>query len=225
MSELSLKSKIMDLVPKDKNRDYSQAEIKGLFLDVWEILKFVLGEVKYVRIPLDLRCDDCQKELPWGTWAHYQPDLKKAICTECGTKRGWTDKERATNLVKKRELQEDIKALRKRQKIEATTLYLLQQEVDLSKFGKRYEALEQEIRAAMKTVDSYLSKVATPEEKQALQAVTQLIDELRLTQKVIQEEVESRLFLLERSKRRKQHVPKVIDDEADAPLPEEGAAE
>ena len=219
-----LKDEIMSLVPKEKSREFSQSEVKSLLLDVWDIVKQVTGEVKYVRLPLDMHCDDCGKELLWGTWAHFQVEMNRAICTECGAKRGWSDKDRAVNLVKKRELQEDIKALRKRQKVEANTLQLLKEQIDLHNFGKRYLALDAQIHAAMDIMQSYLSKVATSEEKQALAAVCGLIAQLQKTQKVIQEEVESRLFLLERSERRKQHVPKLIDDDADAAFPEQEAA-
>jgi len=216
----SLKEEIFALAPKDKNRVYSSAEIKRLFLDVWEILKLVLGEVKYMRLPLDLKCCDCGKEILWGTWAHFQADMKRAICTDCGTKRGWSDKDRAMNIVKKRELQEDIKALRKRQKVEADSLFLLQEKVELHRFGQRYSALEQQIHSSLDSVQGYLAKVATSEEKQALSNVFRVIRETQATQKVIQEEVEARLFLLERSERRKKHVPKVIDDDADPPAEE-----
>jgi len=216
----SLKAEIFALLSKDKSREYSASEVKGLLLDVWDILRRVLGKVEYVRLPLDLKCSDCDRELLWGTWAHFQADMKRAICTECGTKRGWSDKDRALSIVKKRELQEDIKALRKRQKIEADTLFLLQEKVELHRFGERYLALERQIHASLDSVQSYLAKVATSEEKQALSNVFRVVSETQMTQKVIQEEVEARLFLLERSERRKKHVPKVIDDDADESVKE-----
>jgi hypothetical protein len=220
----SLKDDIMSLVPKEKNREFSQSEVKSLLLDVWDLVKAVTGEVKYKQLPLDLRCDDCGKELAWGTWAYFQAEMNRAICPGCGVKRGWSDKDRAKNLVAKRELQEDIKALRKRQKFEADSLQRLQQEIDLHSFGKRYMVLDQRLHETIDTVQSFIAKVATAEEKQALMQVFRVVAETQQLQKVIQEEVENRLFLLERSKNRKKFVPKVIDDDAD-PSAEEVAAE
>jgi hypothetical protein len=173
----------------------------------------VVGEIKLLRVPVgNVKCEDCKRDLPFGAWAHYQADSKKAICIECGVKRGWSDKDRAVNIIKKRELQEDIKALRKRQKIEADALYLLREQVDLHRFGERYLDLERQIHALMDTVQSFVDKVATPQEKDALQKVYKAVGDTQALQKVIQEELESRLFLLERSERRKKYVQKIIDD-------------
>jgi hypothetical protein len=63
----------------------------------------------------------------------------------------------------------------------------------------------------MDTVQSFVDKVATSEEKDALQKVYKAVGETQGLQKVIQEELESRLFLLERSERRKKYVQKIID--------------
>lgn len=179
---VGLKEEIMQLVPKEKNREFSRSEVKDLLLDVWDIVKAVTGEVKYARLPTDFLCDDCGKELSWGTWAHFQAEMKRAICTECGARRGWSDKDRAKNLVAKRELQEDIKALRKRQKFEADALQRLQQEMDLHQFSKRYLALDQRLHETIDTVQSFIAKVATAEEKQALMQVFRVVAQTQAQQ-------------------------------------------
>jgi hypothetical protein len=172
------------------------------------------SEIKLTRVPINTKCADadCGKPLPFGTWAHWHADSKQAICIECGAKRGWTDKDRANNIIKKLELQEDIKALRKQQKVEADALYLLREQVDLHRLGERSLDLEKQIVALMSKVNSYLSKVATAEEKAALKQVYEEIKGTQELQGEIWEQLESRLFLLEREERKvkKRTVPKVV---------------
>ena len=174
-----------------------------------------VGEIKFMRIPVTgVKCEGCSEDLPFGAWAHYQPDSKKAVCIDCGAKRGWTDKERAMQLIRKRELQEDIKALRARQKIEADALYLLTQQVDVHRFGECWLDLDRQLHKLMDTVRSYLDKVATPEEKDALTKVFDAIRETQELQKEVSQELEMRLYLLDRSARRKKHLEKLVDEEA-----------
>src|SRR5271157_1429730 len=94
--------------------------------------------VKLVRVPVNTHCADpaCKKNLPFGSWAYWSEDAQLAICPDCGTKRGWSTKERADEIIKKLELQEDIKALKDQRKIEADALLLLKQEIDLHRFGE-----------------------------------------------------------------------------------------
>ena len=176
-----------------------------------------IGEIKFMRIPISgVKCEDCGKDLPFATWAHFQSDSKKAVCVDCGAKKGWTDKERATLLIKKLELQEDIKALRTRQKTETAILFRLTQEIDIRQLGKRWEVLEAQLHITMDTVQSYLDKIATREEATALQQVKEIVKETQETLKEIREELEMRLFLLDRSARKKKYPERLVDED-DAP--------
>ena len=173
------------------------------------------GEVKLVRLPLSTKCADpeCGKPLPFGAWAHYNPDAEQAICIECGVKRGWSDKDRANNIIKKLELQEDVKALRERKKIEANALYLLKEQIDLHRLGERDLDLEKQILELQSRANEYLQKIATPEEKASFQQFRNTIEEAQKLQKEIREQVESRYFLLERKERKqKRKTPPLMED-------------
>jgi hypothetical protein len=173
------------------------------------------GEVKLVRLPLSTKCagPECGKPLPFGAWAHYHPDTQQAICIECGVKRGWTDKDRANNIIKKLELQEDIKALRERKKIEANALYLLKEQIDLHRLGERDLDLEKQILELQSRANEYLQKIATSEEKTTFKQFKNTIEEAQKLQKEIREQVESRYFLLERKERKqKRKEPLLTED-------------
>lgn len=180
-------------------------------------------EIKLMRIPVkDVVCHDCKCELPFGTWAHYLTGTTLAICLPCGAKKGWTDKERATHIVKVRELKEDIKALRKLKMAEADALFLVREKVDIHRFGERYIELDLLIHRSLAKVQEYLDKVATSEERKMFRELYSIITEIRETQKVIQKEMEERLFLVERSENKKKHIQKMIrTEEEDQRLLEE----
>ncbi len=110
--------------------------------------------VKLMRLPIDAQCADkeCGKALPFGTWAYYNPEEMRAICPECGVKRGWSPKDRINQLITRLELQEDIKALRQQRKIEMDALYLLREKIDLHRFAERDAELEQEIISLMNSL-------------------------------------------------------------------------
>lgn len=164
----------------------------------------MVGEVKLMRLPINTKCadKDCGKPLPFGTWAHYVKDSKEAICIECGAKRGWTDKDRANNIIKKLELQEDVKALREHKKRLSKEVFLMQERVDLHRFGERILDLEKQSINIMAQVQSYFQHCATPEEKVSLQRVCDELQGNTELQKEIREQLESRLFLLERAERK-----------------------
>lgn len=98
----------------------------------------MVDEIKLVRVPIDTHCADpsCKRTLPFGSWAYYHADSEIAVCPDCGVKRGWSSKERANEIIKKMELQEDIKALKKQRKIEADALFLLREKIDLHRLGR-----------------------------------------------------------------------------------------
>jgi hypothetical protein len=191
---------------------------KGLFVS--EVLKY--SPIKLDRVTFDTECLDCGKPLPFGTYAHFHAESGQSICIECGVKRGWTDKARATSTVRLLELKEDIKALRKRYKIEAEGLYLLEEKVDLHLVAENYIELERQITATISKLESYLNSVATPEEKTILKSLEKEIHGLQDLALEIKKEFESRLFLLDRAERQRKMVQKIFES-IDAESEEEAA--
>ena len=209
-----LKSKAPDVVCGLCVADMIAA--KGLFVS--EVLKY--SPIKLDRVTFDLKCLDCGKPLPFGTYAHFHADSGQAICVGCGVKRGWTDKARANSTVKMLELREDIKALRKRYKIEAEGLYLLEEKVDLHQLAESYIELEKQILGAVSKLESYLQAVATPQEKAILEGLEREIHGLQDLALEISNEFKSRLFLLDKAERNRKMVQKIFET-ADAETEEE----
>jgi hypothetical protein len=162
-------------------------------------------EIRLVRVPINTHCVDpnCKKSLSFGSWAYYYADSEEAVCPECGVKRGWSSKERVNQIIKELELREDIKALKKQRKIETDALYLVREKIDLHRLGERDLELEKQILKLTSTVEDYLRKCATSEEKEILQNVLRVIRETQDLQKEVREQVQSRLFLLERTEFRR----------------------
>ena len=181
---------------------------KGLI--VAEIMKY--SPIKLDRVTFDTECVDCTKKLPFGTYAHFHADSGQAICVECGAKRGWTDKARASTTVKMLELKEDIKSLRKRFKVEAEGLYLLESTVDLHQVAQNYVELDRQINGALAKLSSYLESVATPEEKRILEELAKGIRDLQDIAQEIKKEFENRLFLMDRAERNHKMLQKVFAD-------------
>lgn len=165
----------------------------------------MVDEVKLVRVPIDTHCadPDCKRSLPFGSWAYYHADSEMAICPDCAVKRGWSSKERANEIIKKLELQEDIKALKKQRKVEVDALFLLREKIDLHRLGERDLELEKQIVEMTSLVQEYLRKCAGPEEKGLLQKVRDTIQGAQELQKEIRDHVQSRLFLLERTEQKR----------------------
>ena len=189
---------------------------RGLFVS--EVMKH--SPIKLERVTDDTVCLDCQKPLPYGTYAHFHADSGQAICVECGARRGWTDKARATSSVKLLELKADITALRKRYKIEAEGLYLLEEKVDLHQLAESYIELEKRINGAIAKLESYLNAVATPEEKVILKSLEREINALQDLALEISNEFKARLFLLDKAERQRKMVEKIFES-ADAAFEEE----
>jgi uncharacterized protein YjhX (UPF0386 family) len=146
-------------------------------LIVAEVLKY--SPIKLERVTFDTECVDCTKKLPFGTYAHFHAESGQAICTACGTKRGWTEKDRAMHSVKMLELKEDIKALHKRYVVEAQGLHLLEEKVDLHQVAQLYIELESKVTTAVSRLNSYLLQgIALPQESKILQELARLIPDL-----------------------------------------------
>jgi hypothetical protein len=192
--------------------------VKNLVIS--EGLKY--SPIKLDRVTLDLKCLDCSKPLPFGTYAHFHAESGQAICCDCGAKRGWTDKARATSSVKLLELKADIIAVRKRYKVEAEGLYLLEEKVDLHQLAESYIELEKQILGAVDKLESYLNAVATSKEKAILESLEREIMGLQDLALEISNEFKSRLFLLDKAERARKMVEKIFEN-ADAAFEEEQA--
>lgn len=156
--------------------------------------------VKLMRCPIDTNCANpkCPNDLPFGVWVYYNSKSSEALCIECGIKRGWMSKQRVKQLIRRRELQEDIKALGKQRKIEADTLVLLMEKIDLHRLGERDLDLEKQIVKLMKTVQDYLKHCGTPKEKEALDKVFDVIRQTQELQRDVRSHVQNELYRIER---------------------------
>jgi len=162
-----------------------------------------MGEaVKLMRCPIDTNCVDCGDKLAFGVWVYYESQTGNALCIDCAVQRGWTPKQRVNQLIEKLELQEDIKALRKQRKSETEALLLVKQEIGLHEGAKRDLELEAQVVKLMQTVESYLKACGTPEEREALNNVFAVIRQAQELQKETRELIQSRLFLLEKKKKK-----------------------
>lgn len=158
--------------------------------------------VKLIRSPIDTNCVHCPSKIPFGIWVYYEPTTGNAVCIECATTKGWMSKERVNQLIKKLELQEDIKALRKQRKIDTDELLLVRREIDLSEVARKDRELEGQIVKLMQHVEEYLKSCGEKEERKILKDVFDEIRKTRNLQKEVRELVKDRLFLLEKRKRK-----------------------
>lgn len=171
--------------------------------------------LKLIRLPIDTTCEDCDKKLPFGAWGYYHEQTQTAICPDCGTERGWSSKERVNGIIKKLELQEDIKALKKQRKVEADALYLLREQIDLHRLGERDLEVEQKIVEMTNLIQDYLRSFGSPEEKKLFQQVQESVRNSQDLQKEIRSAVQSRLFLLERfeqERKKKKMLPMEVQE-------------
>jgi len=157
-----------------------------------------LETVKLIRCPIDTQCGGCGDSIPFGAWAYYDPRSGEAVCPECGVERGWTSKERIKQLIQGLEIRENLKVLKEQVKIETDALMLLKKQIDLHRLGERDLQLETQIIELMNTVDSYLKQCGTPKEKEALDKMFDVMRETQELQKEVREQVQNRLFVLER---------------------------
>ena len=182
---------------------------RGLF--VTEQLKY--SPIKFDMVTLDLNCLDCQKVIKFGDWAHFHAESGCAICVDCGAKRGWSDKALAVYNAKMQELKVELAALRKRVKIEAQGLYLIELKVDLHQIGETYNELEKKIEGALARLWSYFNAVATPEEKVALQALEKEVRSLQGLALSIKQEFDVRLFWLDKTQAKVKTAQAAVSDE------------
>jgi hypothetical protein len=153
--------------------------------------------VKLMRCPIDTHCS-CGFEISFGAWCYYNQKTMEALCIECSVKRGWSPKDRVTQLVTLLELREDVKALRSQKKIESDGLMLLREKVDLHRLGERDLELEGQITKVLSVVTDYLQHCASVPEKEGLPKVFEVIKDTQNLQREIREFIENRMFLLDR---------------------------
>lgn len=161
------------------------------------------GAVKLIRCPLDTACADpeCKTVLAFGVWIYFNEENQEAICVECGVKRGWTPKQRVQQIIKHLELKEDVKALQKQRKVLADAVLLMQEKVELHRFGEKDAELETQIIKLMTTVEDYLHHCGTVSEKEGLPRVFEVIRETQELQHEVRERIQNRMFLIEKKER------------------------
>ncbi len=186
--------------------------VKGLF--VTELMKY--SPIKFDRVTFDVKCADCGRDLSFGTWAHFHAESGQAICVDCGAKRGWSDKSLAVNNVKQLELKAELSALRKRIKIEAQGLSLIEEKVDLCRFAESYNELEKQVLGAVAKLESYLNAVPCgSQEKAILQGLEREVQELHSLASTIKQEIATRLFWLEKVGKKNQIERTSLQDDDD----------
>lgn len=163
--------------------------------------------VELMRSPIDTNCGDCKGEINFGQWCYYEPATGNALCVDCSVQRGWSPKQRVDQLIKKLELQEDVKALTKQWQIETEALLLIRREMDVREIDKKDKELEGQIIKLMASVDSYLKSCGDKGEEKALKNVFDEIRRAQDLQREVREIIRNRLFLLERRKRKMKQVP------------------
>jgi hypothetical protein len=171
---------------------------KGLFIT--EMLKY--SPIKFERVTLDLPCLDCSKPINFGDWAHFHSESSSAICVDCGAKRGWSDKAMASHNAKLQELKTELSALRKRVKVEAQGLYIIEEKIELHQIGENYKELEKQIEVAIAKLWDYFNSLATSEEKATLKGLEKEIRRLQNFALEIKREIDTRLFWLDKNEQR-----------------------
>lgn len=170
--------------------------------------------IRFTRLPVkEIQCTDCNKTLHFGEYVYYQQEDNLAICISCGTKKGWSDKDRASKLVEKLELQEEIKALRERKNIETDALHLIRQQVDLHRFGENFLTVSKQVSTLVNQIQSYLNTgVASAEEKELLKKSWKTLDDTLEVQKEIKEAIEAKIYLIRQYGKKKRKLPKIVDE-------------
>ena len=174
--------------------------------------------IKLMRIPINTNCADpkCNKHINMGAYAYFLPETNDTICIECGTKRCWTSKQRANLIVQELEIREDLKALKKQRKIDSEDLLHLKEQIDLYKLELREFAIEKQAIKLITLIDDYLKNVGSPAEKALFDKAVKTIEECRDLQKEVKEQVDARLFMLDRTallRKRKALIPSPLNDE------------
>jgi hypothetical protein len=163
---------------------------------------------------MDCADPNCGGVIPLGVWCFYNSDTKEAICLECSSKRGWTSKQRAKQLLLVLELKQDIKILKAEAKVRADGVHMLEQQINLYRLGENDLALEKQIIQLMDLTKEYLTKIATPKEKELFDKLFTTIEETKEFQKEIRDNIESRLYWFENPVKRKKKRPEIVEEES-----------
>ena len=166
--------------------------------------------IKLMRSPVDTECLDCGESVDFGVYTHFNGETGEAICIECGVKRGWTDKARVKQLIKKLELQTDIKALVGFRTIELRTLNQLKTKIQIYKLAEKHHDLEQKVLVVLETVTAYLKQCGDAQEKEFFEKMFDALHDVQDLQNVVQREVENRLYMVDRSELRERRKKKKV---------------
>lgn len=159
-------------------------------------------KVKLLRSPIDTNCNDCDIRIPFGVFCYFNEENGTAVCIDCGVEHGWADKERVKRLIKKKEIQLDIKSLRRVREMEARSLANIKQKVKVFTLAEKHVALEQDYLNLRKEVEAYLHQCGTPKEKEAFKKLFELVEKMLATQKSIEKELYDQLYLLDKEELR-----------------------
>lgn len=166
-----------------------------------------------MRVPINTNCADCKTKINFGVYAYYSEQTDDTLCIDCGTKRGWSTKQRVKTVIKNLEAKEELKAIKLQTKIELSTLLYYKKTIDLYKLGENDIQLENQIVTLLKSATDYMEKVATPEEKKTLKKLQFEIRKTQEMQKQIREEIHSRIFLLDKEKKKRKRKLLYQDEE------------
>ena len=156
--------------------------------------------VQLLRVPINTTCLDCDAAIKFGAFAYFVEDTNDTLCIECGTKRGWSSKERVKQLIKELESKERLKAIKEQTRIELSTLMYYKKSINLFKLGENDITLENQIINLIKMANDYLLHVGNPEEKELFKKLQFEVRKTQEMQKQIREEIHSQIFLLEKEK-------------------------
>lgn len=183
--------------------------------------------IKLMRIPINTNCaePECHKKIKMGAYAYFMPETNDTICIECGTKNGWTSKQRATMIIQELEIREDIKALRKQRQIDSNDLLHIKEQADLFKLEMREYDLHKQAINLIALIDDYLKKCGSaPAEKAMFEKAVKAIQDSINLQKEVKQEISTRLFLLERvglKRKKKGLIATPVEDGQEEEQPQE----
>jgi hypothetical protein len=159
-------------------------------------------KVKLMRSPVETVCNDCNIEIHFGVYCYFNEETADAVCVDCGVEHGWSDKQRVKLLIKKKELNLDIKALRRVRELESRELARIKRKVKIFRLAETHIQIEQDYLNLSDKVESYLNKCGTAEEKETFKKVFEAAEKVLETQKAVDKEVFDQLYLLDKEELR-----------------------
>jgi hypothetical protein len=157
-----------------------------------------LGVVKFDRAPADVRCCSTIHEgprlIPFGVHCYLNVETQQAVCSDCGDKLAWSQKDRIKKIIGAKEIQHDIGALKKERKTLVDAVILLKNEVNIYRIAEQNKELEQQKQAAINMIGDYLGRgIATNEEKLMFQRFIVFLHKTEARQAEMKDEVSNYL--------------------------------